>query len=268
MFSNTGTVSFVLYFIFILITIIAMMAGVYYIKKGSIAQEKLDRIIELFKYAIVTTAITTVTLIITDLFKEREQDVKELEYFDKYVNDVKKVDGIEERLLLAKYLSIVSPSGDLKKSWKNYLDTVLSEYQEYLLLKKEQLKIDTIVNPSEEQVNKSLEVQEKINQFEKPLASATLNTEESVEYYIIAGGDISIPEAQDELKKALKIHQFSAIIKKGNLYRTVLTDLFSRTDAEKILSQARKVLNSSSYIVKKINWCKSITQGTECLICN
>lgn len=245
-----------------------MMAGVYYIKKGSIAQEKLDRIIELFKYAIVTTAITTVTLIITDLFKEREQDVKELEYFDKYVNDVKKVDGIEERLLLAKYLSIVSPSGDLKKSWKNYLDTVLSEYREYLLLKKEQLKIDTIVNPSEEEINKSLEVQAKINQFEKPLASATLNTEESEEYYIIAGGDISIPEAQDELKKALKIHQFSAIIKKGNLYRTVLTDFFSRTDAEKMLSQARKALNSSSYIVKKNNWCKSITQGTECLICN
>ncbi len=268
MFSNTGTVSFVLYFIFIVVTILAMVVAIYYIKKGSIAQEKLDRIIELFKYAIVTTAITTVTLVITDLFKEREQDVKELEYFDKYVDDVKKVDGIEERLLLAKYLSIVSPSGDLKKSWKNYLDTVLTEYREYLLLKKEQIKIDSIVNPSEEEINKSLEVQAKINQFEKPLASATLNTEESEEYYIIAGGDISFPDAQYELKKAMKIHQSSAIIKKGNLYRTVLTDFFSRTDAEKKLPEVRRELDAGSYIVRKMSWCKNIATGTEYLICN
>jgi hypothetical protein len=66
--------------------------------------------IDLFKYTIVSVAIATVSLVISDLFKERDQDVKELEYFDKYVEDVKKADGILERFQLSKYLSIVAPS--------------------------------------------------------------------------------------------------------------------------------------------------------------
>ena len=145
---NTGAVSFILYGLFILITIIALFVAIYYIKKGKIDIEKLDKMVDLFKYAIVTTAIATVTLIVTDLFKEREQDVKELEYFDKYVADVKKVDGIIERLQLSKYLSIVAPGGEMKRSWVNYYSEVKAEYEIYTKLKQEneliKLKDDTL----------------------------------------------------------------------------------------------------------------------------
>lgn len=171
MLNNTGTLSFVLYGIFILITIIAMIVAFRAIKKDIIPSDKLDKMIDLFKYSVVSVAIATITLIISDLFKEREQDVKELEYFDKYVEDVKKVDGIQERFQLSKYLSIVAPSGELKTSWKEYFDSTKIEYQEYLKLKAEEKALVAIKNPTPEQVIKKQEIAETIKQKESPLVS-------------------------------------------------------------------------------------------------
>lgn len=173
MLANTGTISFLLYGIFITITIVALIVAFVQIKKGSIPLDKLDKMIELFKYAIVTTAISTITLVVADLFKEREQDMKELEYFDKYVEDVKKVDGIQERLQLSKYLSIVAPSGEMKKSWEKYYEIVQEEYEKYLELKSEVRKIDTISNPTNEQIKKSEEAREAIYIFEKPISKSS-----------------------------------------------------------------------------------------------
>lgn len=169
--ANTGTLSFILYGIFISITIIAMILVFYFIKKGSIETEKLDKMIDLFKYSVVSVAIATTTLIISDLFKEREQDVKELEYFDKYVQDVKKVDGIQERFQLSKYLSIVAPNGEMKKSWHQYYDSVKVEYSEYQKLKKEKKRLDSVIKPNQNQIFKLEQIEEKIIQQESPLVS-------------------------------------------------------------------------------------------------
>lgn len=171
MLTNTGTVSFILYGIFIFVTVTALIVAVKIIKNNTIPADRMDKMIELFKYAIVTTSIATVSLVISDLFKEREQDVNELVYFDKYANDIKKVDGINERLQLSKYLSIVAPSGSLKTSWKNYYDSVLVEYAEYLRLKKEEKHLDTITNPTIEQQTRKQEVKESLTIKESPLVS-------------------------------------------------------------------------------------------------
>jgi hypothetical protein len=187
MFANTGTVSFWLYGVFILITIIAMIAAFILIKKDSVPQEKLDRMIDLFKYTIVSTALATVGLMVTDLFKEREQDVKELEYFDKYVQDVKKADGAEERWRLAKYLSLVSPSGEMKKSWENYynyLDT--GEHRRYLVLMVKKDSLDFVISQSkfvpEDQMLKVKQFQESIDRFDKPLVNATITVKKPTIY--------------------------------------------------------------------------------------
>jgi len=172
MLANTGTVSLILYGTFIVITIVALIAAFYHIKTGDIPIDKLDKMIELFKYAIVSIAIATVTLVVADLFREREQDIRELEYFDKYVEDVKKVDGIEERLLLSKYLSIVAPSGEMKESWQIYYDTVVNEYQRYLADRAELEKlekIETNTSLTEEQIIKKEKAKEAINMQERPL---------------------------------------------------------------------------------------------------
>jgi hypothetical protein len=171
MFTNTGIVSFILYGFFIIITLIAMIVGIRLIKNGNIETSRLDKIIDLFKYSVVSVAIATVTLIISNLFKEREQDVKELEYFDKYVNDVKKADGIIERFQLSKYLSIVAPSGELKRSWNQYYDTIKVEYKEYTLLKNEKQKLDTTKKLTEKQIIRKQNIQEQISIKEAPLIS-------------------------------------------------------------------------------------------------
>jgi len=169
MFSNTGTVSFWLYGIFILLTLIGMIVAFRLMIKGSVEEGKLVKMIELFKYAIVTVGIGTVAFIVTNLFKERDQDLKELDYFDKYVQDVKKADGVEERLRLVKYLSIVSPSGEIKNSWQEYYQEVLNEYDEYLLLKAEEYVGDSLSTLSVEERVEELDKQVKLNSFEKPL---------------------------------------------------------------------------------------------------
>lgn len=171
MLSNTGTISFVIYGIFIAVTITAMFFAFYFIRKGTIEADKLDKMIDLFKYTIVSVAIATVTLVVSDLFKERDQDVKELEYFDKYVEDVKKADGILERFQLSKYLSIVAPSGALKESWRQYYDTVKAEYSEYLRLKKEEKRLDTIQNPTLNQEAEKEQIKSEIARKDAPLVS-------------------------------------------------------------------------------------------------
>lgn len=208
MLANTGTISFLLYGIFILITVVALIIAYYQIKKGEIPAEKLDKMIELFKYAIVTTAISTVTLVVADLFKEREQDIKELEYFDKYVEDVKKVDGIRERLQLSKYLSIVAPSGEMKKSWEKYYEIVKEEYEEYLDLKSEVRNIDTLSNPTKDQLKQSEAAREAIYMFEKPISKGATDRGRPTIY--IQYCDKEIKQAVSEVQQLFNTNLWNA----------------------------------------------------------
>ena len=175
MLSDTGTIAFILYGVFILMAIAGLIVAISLIKKGNIPVEKLEKIIDLSKYTIVSIAIATVSFIIADLFKEREQDVKELEYFDKYVDDVKKVDGIQERFLLSRYLSIVAPSGELKKSWREYHEILMPEYQEYLRLKKEKEELDKKDTLTLNDLNRKEQLDEQIQLKEAPLVASTVN---------------------------------------------------------------------------------------------
>jgi len=188
MLTNIGNTSFILYGIFILITVISMLGAFLFIRKGY-DSHKLDKMIDLFKYTIVTVAIATVTLIISDLFKERELELKELEYFGKYIERVEKADSIRSRYELTRYLSIVAPNGELKKSWQRYYDTLRIEYQEYLRLKKEKEQLDSVRNPTKEQQIEKERLREKIQQKNAPLVGSqqqdpTFASKLQKEYYI------------------------------------------------------------------------------------
>ena len=188
MLENTGRVSFLFYGLFIVITVVAMVVAYRVILKGKIPADKLEKMIELFKYAIVTVAIGTVTLIVSDLFKEREQDVKEIEYFGKYVDEVENVDGIAKRFLLSRYFSIVAPSGPLQEAWRAYYDTTKIEYEKYLQDKKEQAVLDTLPKLTPAQEQKKAELDMRIEQLEAPLASTVKTTPQTV-YIQIADED-------------------------------------------------------------------------------
>ncbi|GGI24677.1 hypothetical protein [Pedobacter mendelii] len=182
MFSNTGIISFCLYLFFIIIGLLSIFIVYKLIKKGDLADNSLNKFVEYFKWVIVTLAISTVTLIISDLFKEREQDIKELEYFDKYVKHVINEDSALVRLQLSKYLSIVAPNGEMKKSWANYYDTIKREYQEYLMARKDTTIKDSNSKPSLERLEKIDENKEKVKLFETPLSSISKGVEEAKKF--------------------------------------------------------------------------------------
>ncbi len=173
MIKDIGILSITLYGVLVLITVIALIIGFRSIIKGTIEPAKLDKMIDLFKYSIVSIAIATVSLTISDLFREREQDVKELEYFGKYVEDIKKVDGIQERYQLARYLAIVSPDGGLRDSWQKYYDSTLIEYQDFLKLKEEKQRLDTTKNLSVAETVKKQQIDAEVHRQESPLVSYT-----------------------------------------------------------------------------------------------
>ncbi|MDR6463358.1 hypothetical protein [Chryseobacterium sediminis] len=265
MLSNTGTVSFYLYLFFIVIGLLSIFIVYYLIKKGTLDPDKLENFLIYFKWVIITLAISTVTLIVTDLFKERDQDIKELEYFDKYVNDVKNEDRPLVRLQLAKYLSIVAPSGEMKKSWTNYYDTIKKEYDDYVEARSS-LRQDTLKgNLTPKQIKQNEENQRKVDLFETPLSSTT--NENNTEWFIIATGSKDLDGANISLEKAIKINQNSSIIKKGGSFRTVLMGYPSKIEAESQLQKVRNEINPTSYIVRKSSWCNTIEKGSECLIC-
>jgi len=261
MLSNTGTVSFYLYLFFIVLGLLSIFIVYYLIKKGTLDPDKLENFLIYFKWVIITLAISTVTLIVTDLFKERDQDIKELEYFDKYVNDVKNEERPLVRLQLAKYLSIVAPSGEMKKSWTSYYDTIKKEYDDYVEASSN-LKQDTLKgNLTPKQIKQIDENKRKVELFETPLSS------NNAEWFIIAAGNNDIDGANINLDKAIKINHNSTIIKKGGSYRTVLMGYFSKTEAESQLEKVRNEVNPMSYIVRKATWCNTIERGDDCLIC-
>jgi hypothetical protein len=202
--TNTGTLSFILYGIFIVMAIAGMFIAIYFIR-SSIPAEKLEKIIDLAKYSIVSVAIATITLIITDLFKEREQDVKELEYFDKYVQDMKKVENIQERLQLSKYLSIVSPAGELKNSWKKLHDTLRKEYVEYLAALEQQKKYAALDSLTKEQNDSLVIATDKIEINQSPIVGSASNIKPRV--YIQIGKEEQRAMAR-ELQAVLQQENF------------------------------------------------------------
>ncbi|MFH6944483.1 SPOR domain-containing protein [Flavobacterium sp. FlaQc-50] len=223
---------------------------------------ELEKFINYFKWIIVTLAVSTVTLIVSNLFKERDQDLKELEYFDKYVTVVKQ-ENLLARVQLAKYLAIVAPNGDMKTSWTNYHDSLKKEYKEYSVAR-ENIKNDTLINKTPEQIKEIEESQRKVELLETPLINSNNS---STELYIIAGANKTFEGAKDKLNNALAINPNSTIIKKGNQYRIVLRGYSSRIEADAQINLIKKTVNSGAYIVTKNSWCNKVIPTEKCLVC-
>lgn len=133
MFNNTGNLSFYLGIIFIAISFAGLILVYIAARRKLLEESSLEKIVDLGKWVIGSVAIILSGSIISDGFKEREQDIKELDFFDKYVSTVTQVEGIEQRWLLCQYFAAVSPEGPMKDGWVNYqalLDPVYNEYKE------------------------------------------------------------------------------------------------------------------------------------------
>jgi hypothetical protein len=140
MFSDTGTLSFVIGIIFILMSLCGIFVIYLIIKNRSIENENIDKIIELGKWFMVSVAIAFSVSIINDAFRERDQDIKELEIFGKYTEIILDADGPAKRQLLSEYFATVSPSGPIRKSWGEY-KTIVDKQSEEDKMNKEKLSM-------------------------------------------------------------------------------------------------------------------------------
>lgn len=131
MFSNIGNLSFYLGISFIAFSILGLFFFYYVLQKDLMDESKLAKVIDLGKWVIGSVAIVLSGSIISDGFKEREQDVRELEFFDKYVATVTQADGIEQRWRLCEYFAAVSPAGEMRSAWENYQKIIEPDYRLY-----------------------------------------------------------------------------------------------------------------------------------------
>lgn len=129
--SDTGKISLYFYLAFIIIAIVATILLYSFLKKGTLENDKIDKLVDFFKTVVYTTAFGAVALIVSNLFKEREQNLKEIEHFEKYIQEVKDVKG-DGRRQLTKFLSIVAPKGEMREAWKGYNDEVERQHEAYL----------------------------------------------------------------------------------------------------------------------------------------
>ncbi len=272
MFTNTGSVSLMLYGIFIVITIIAMFVAFHHIRKGVIDSEKLDKMIELFKYSIVTTAIATITLIVTDLFKEREYDKNEMEAFNHYIPYVTDTAGtLDKKINFCKFFCSVTPKGGLKEGWKTYTAYLENERDKLnLLIEKSKYTLHEIENkdtlPTKEEMQ-SLESAE----IEKQTILSNLNATESTPYLVILGADVNPGDAKAQLEWAIKIDPNATIYKKRKWYRTVIP-LTSYQDAKAVAGKIKQDSDGrrEAYVVSLKTWCNSteFSSTENCTICN
>jgi hypothetical protein len=269
MFKNTGDLSFYLGISFIVLALIGLLSTFVLVARTSIDQAKLDKLIEVGKWFIVSVAIVIGSTIVSDSFREREQDVKELEVFDKYVSTITEADGIEKRWLLAEYFSFVAPPGELRKSWEAYKATIKPRLDEY---REDKAKLSNLASkdqPSETDKQEITHLKNKTEALEKSLVSQSLPVKTiSEEWLIIAGGDSTLEAARDELNKAKKVSPDARIYKKGNQFRTVIPNFLSRDEAIKRLPEVKRVVNADAYINVLKNWCTSVQENGDYLVCN
>lgn len=253
MFSDTGSISLWLGGFFILISLIGIVIIYLIIKNKSIENENIDKIIELGKWFIVSVAITLSISIVNDGFRERDQDIKEMDVFEKHVDTILEASGVEKRKLLCEYFAAVSPEGAIKKSWKEYKIIVDQQVAE---LRTAEEKVVKIAEKAPEE--RSAAEQKVLFEAEQKTAilSQSLNSSYIQEWVIIAGADSSVEAALDEVKKFKELKYSVDIYKKESSFRTVIGPFRDKNAMSAALPEIRKVRKDSYPVILK-TWCKS-----------
>ena len=260
MLSNIGTISFILYGVFILIAFAALIVLFLFLKKSTLGLKKIDKLIDFFKTVLYTTAFSAVGFIVANFFQERKQIIAELEFFDKYTDEIKQVNG-QSRLQLAQYFSIVAPNSEIKQSWANYYDTLRRIQLEAVDAMIENLT-DTTPNPTDEQKKRRIENRMRIEQYEH-----AFSMNETTEWWIVGGSSKTLDAAKKELDKVIPINANSFIVKRGNFYLTVLGGYSTKIEADNQLIEVKDNIYRKAMIVDKDTWCKDVEITDECLIC-
>jgi len=250
MLKNTIDVSLTLYSFIIVLVIVGFIFLIREARRNS-DSSKLSTLADYFKWSIASVAIIIASNIVVDNFKERGQDVQELEYFHTYANDVKRTDGLSERFRLVQYLATVAPAGPMLDAWIRYLRVVESE-----MIKVDSIKV--VIQPLQKldglheimpnQKARLDSLNEVINAIERPIFPGIKDDESS--YRLILGTDVTLEAAQGELEKALQIDERAVIFQQDGKYVTAI-ETPNMGMAKKLLAKSKTKFNTSPFIVKR-----------------
>lgn len=270
---NTSDISIFLYLFFVLIALAGMAFIFYLITKSKLESDKIDRIIDVFKSVIITSAIGTVTLIIADQFKERKQDLDEMTAFKDYLPYVTdSTSSLDDKIYFCKFMVAAAPEGALRVAWQHWESDLLIKDSLIKSLSK-QIKTEEAVmekqpeKATQEQIAHVLQLEAQKQNILQDVKAKISNT-----FLVVLGADKTLNEAQPELMFAKNIDQAATVYKKGSWYRTVIPVPSNYDDAKRI---ADLVINQpgrkrQAYIVSLKSWCKTtnFSQKDSCTLCN
>lgn len=282
MFADTGKLSLYLGGAFIILALVGFAIAAFKIRNSDVEGSKTQAIIDLGKWMLTSVAIVVGASIVSDAFKEREQDVKEFTVFDKYVDTVTQADNPEKWALLANYFSIVAPKGELRESWKDYkkyVDDTITVYRANKL--ESQVKL-ALPNPTAADLERIAQLEASISSLEQsflPPPNAVVTSPSSVtpvdpviaapvgSWLVVASSDENLEEGQFELAKARKVSPAAQIYKKGNLFLTVIPAFKTRADANARLAQIRSVVNKDAFVFDADKLCPKLDVAKGYLVC-
>jgi hypothetical protein len=193
---DTGQWSLVLN---ILIVVIGL-SGFFFIyalmRRKTLEQTQLDKLIEIGKWMILSLAVTSIVSIVADGFKERTQDLAELNYFDKYSTIITKHEAVEEQYLLSEYFAAVSPSGSMRDSWTRYKDILQPKYDSMLVLNQRSKPFDAKILNGDTLTPREQKEYNKINIEKKMINDQLAKTGENQK---LSFGVYSIENSKDAL---------------------------------------------------------------------
>ena len=271
--SNTSDISLIVYGSLIFVALAFAIYIYHQVKNEKIAIERVEKIIDIFKYTIVSVSIATTTLIIADLFKEREYDKNEMQAFNEYIPYIVDTASIDKKLIFCQFFVSVTPEGSLKDGW--------IKWQTYL--QKEKIKVDQIEKEMKIYANKIYKdtTIAKVDLAEMQLLEkrrqeilSNVNAEDNFSYLVIFSADKEIDKAKYEVNWAKKnIHDNVVIFKKGQWFRTaIIAASYSEANylAKKIKENTSRRMKMNAYVVSLQNWCSnmSISYELDCRICN
>lgn len=260
---NAGNLSLLLGITFIVVAFIGLILFLFYFFSKSYDPVRSDKIVDIWKWTLGTFLVGIFASVISDGFKQREEDKNVMTAFNQYITIVVDTGTFDKKWQLCEFFVAVSPEGEMRNAWLRYEQKLKAGKDQLATLNHQEAEIVNNPNPTPTQINALTLIQNK-----KQDILSTFNAVETGGYLIVAGGDKNLDDAKTKLKKAKTINNNVALFKKGNMYRTVFTGLTSKVSAQNLLPQVQSGLNPGAYIVKQSNWCASYQTTPDCLICN
>ncbi|WP_433765091.1 hypothetical protein [Flavobacterium ginsenosidimutans] len=266
-------ISLLLNIFFILVLVFGTIYITLLIKNKTVENEGIDKIIDVFKIAIITTVATIIVNIVSDYFKERDYDKSEMVAFNEYIPYVIDTTGtIDKKINFCKFFASVTPKGDLRDGWEKYTLYLEGEKAKLVNLNEtSKAKTLSITNKSQLPTKEEL-VSLETDEAQKQKILSNLNAVENTSYLVILGADLSVKSATPELEWAKENISSNAVIyKKRNFYTTVIPVNSSYQDAKDLAKKIKTIdPKRDAYVVSSKTWCATTKFSNEenCLICN